>query len=67
MKSADVIPGQVYECKITGRLVQAFVLLRRPAGTWLVRNLQTHRLAILKSPQRFRALVAPDRVVVGRD
>ena len=66
MKSADVTPGQVYTCKISGQVVHALVLHRLPSGAWRVQNLRSRRFATVKSPQRFREHVALEDAQVGR-
>lgn len=65
MKSTDVTPGQVYTCRITGRVVHALVIRRLPSGPWHVRNLRTNRLATVSSSRRFGALVDRENVLVG--
>jgi hypothetical protein len=54
MKKRDVVLGQVYAVKVTGRIQQVRLVAESPHGGWVGRNLQTSREVRIRSAARLR-------------
>jgi hypothetical protein len=54
MKKHDVVLGQVYAVKVSGRIQQVRLVAESPHGGWVGRNLQTGREVRIRSAARLR-------------
>ena len=54
MKKRDVVLGQVYAVKVSGRLQSVRLVAESPHGGWVGRNLQTGREVRIRSAARLR-------------
>jgi hypothetical protein len=54
MKKGDVILGQGYAVKVSGRLQPVRLVAESPRGGWVGRNLQTGRAVRIRSAARLR-------------
>jgi hypothetical protein len=57
MKKRDVILGQVYAVKVSGRIQHMRLVAESPHGGWVGRNLQTGREVRIRSAARLCYLV----------
>ena len=55
MKKCDVVLGQVYAVKVSGRIQPVRVIAESPYGGWLGRNEQTGREIRIRSAAKLRA------------
>lgn len=60
MKHADVVVGQTYVVKVSGRLAPVKLESVSPYGGWNGRNTRTGREIRIKTAAKLRRLVAPD-------
>jgi hypothetical protein len=67
MKKRDVILGQVYAVKVSGRLQQVRVEAQSPHGGWVGRNLHTGRAVRIRSAARLRYPIPPAELRFQRD
>jgi hypothetical protein len=54
MRQRDVILGQVYAVKVSGRIQPVRLVAESPHGGWVGRNLQTGREVRIRSAARLR-------------
>jgi hypothetical protein len=54
MKKRDVVLGQVYAVKVSGRIQSVRLVAESPHGGWVGRNLQTGREVRIRSAARLR-------------
>jgi hypothetical protein len=59
MKKRDVVLGQVYAVKASGRIQQVRVEAESTHGGWVGRNLQTGREVRIRSAARLRYPIPP--------
>jgi hypothetical protein len=57
MKKRDVVVGQVYAVKVSGRIQPVRVIAESPYGGWVGCNLQTGREVRIRSAARLRYTV----------
>ena len=57
MKKSDVVLGQVYAVKVSGRIQPVRVVSESTYGGWVGRNLQTGREVRIRSAARLRYTV----------
>jgi hypothetical protein len=55
MKQRDVVLGQVYAVKVSGRIQPVRLIAESPYGGWVGRNEQTGREIRIRSAARLRA------------
>jgi hypothetical protein len=55
MKKQDVVLGQVYAVKVSGRIQPVRVIAESPYGGWVGRNEQTGREIRIRSAAKLRA------------
>jgi hypothetical protein len=67
MKKGDVILGQVYAVKVSGRLQPVRVVAESPHGGWVGRNLLTGRAVRIRSAARLRRPIPPAELRFQRD
>jgi hypothetical protein len=61
MKKREVVLGQVYAVKVSGRIQQVRLVAESPHGGWVGRNLQTGREVRIRSAARLRYPVRQDQ------
>jgi hypothetical protein len=60
MKKGDVVLGQVYALKVSGRIQSVRLVAESPHGGWVGRNLQNGRAVRIRSAARLRYPVPQD-------
>lgn len=65
MKKADVVIGETYIAKVSGKLAPVRIVSESPYGGWYGRNTKTGREVFIRGAQRLRSKIKDTGIGIG--